>query len=330
MAGFIRQPVLLFSSCTQSSCMRNNLRQNFVVEAESEQSMRRHDIQLPFWTDSSSIQSNDVSQIALEDTSQSAMVLRQIFADEELLERFISFAKKRFAAENILFLRDYLNIQRKNEAYHQKFYDELLVKYLDEKAVYQVNLPSDLRNSVESRFSEYFVSVKEIIKQAVEIVFKDLKVNEIFPAFIKAEKKALTKAFNDYIKHASRQDLNALYADPNYERLIKFILSVQRYEREISGKNKTAQGRKVFSFYLQRGAMLEILDQFIEKAKLRLPKKAKWKSSSQTDFTFLLEIRKDVIHYLLSFEDIVKKARAWEAATAVTNGVDGSPKLTML
>lgn len=321
MSNF-RHPLLFFSFCLRSSCITKASRTN-VVESESEPSaIHRNSVELPFWTAGDNVQLCAASNIASADTTQSAIALRQTLEDPELLERFIIFARDRRAPENILFLRDYLNIQRNKEVSHTKQYDELILRYLDKDSRYEVNLPSDLAWQLQSRASGYFVNVTEIIRHAVDVVFNDLKLNPIFPAFIKAERDALTEAFNGYIPHASRADKDAFFADPIYERLIRFILAVQNYERETPGRNKKAQGRKVHATFVVRGSRLEIPGEFVGRVNLE--------GARVKDYSVFTDMRIAVIHYLLTFEEIVKKARVWEEATTVRRDYDGSPKLTMM
>lgn len=312
MNGFLKSSCLLFSSCLSNSCStseKSTQQNSFPVSMTEKTFMRKNEIMLPFWTSGSSSLLSAASEhavIAMFDSTQGAATLRQIFEDHELLERFIIYATKKHASENVRFLKDYLNIKKIKTANLEQYYHELVINYLDEDAKYQINLPSDLAAQLQSKSSCYEDLLK-IITRAADIAFIDLKLNDIFSSFVKEEQKTLTKSLNDYIFYSDHKTINTLLANPNYGPLIRFISMVQKFEQENPGRTKQQMGSKIFVSFVAHGSPFEISRKFTNKFYLILSKKY--------GYSALSDIRIEVIHYLLSLEDIVHKCRAWEATT---------------
>lgn len=323
MSSFFEHRFLYFFS----ACFRNNhhsprVRQGSFLDSETEATVPSQ-VGLPFWTDASSSQSGEDSVFidGLDYTSKSTITLIQVFKDPELLKRFIAYAQYRYAAESILFLQEYFHIPE-DEGERDDYCRVLLARYLDENAEHQVNLTSVLRRQSKSTsISLDGERLLKLIQEAAIEVFNDLKINPIFTSFLKDERNALIESFYDYLRCGSKNEVLALCNNPDYGQLIKFLVSVKTFEDAKTGREKKAQALKIRSSYLEQGARLEIQSEFIEIFDTKLFEK--------DHAAALVYVCTNIMHHLLTFEDIVKKARAQQTTQQVSRDLRLVPSMGM-
>ncbi len=302
---YFMHPSLFFSACFGGERHSPRVRQDSFLDSETDASVPSG-VGLPFWTDASPGQPGEDSVFidGLDYTSKSTIALMQVFKDPELLKRFTAYAEHRYAAEGVLFLQNYFHMPEAGEE-RDEHCRTLMSQYLDENADNQVNLASELvRKSKSKSISLDGERLLDLIQEAAIAVFNDLKINPLFTSFIKDERKALIASFYDYLRCGPKNEVLALSNNRDYDKLINFLVSVKKFEDAKTGDDKKALALKIRSSYLEQGACLEIPSQFIEKFDIDLFKK---------DQAVALEkVCTDIMHYLLTFEDIVKKARAWQ------------------
>lgn len=255
---------------------------------------------------------NSSTELGVLDFTQSATTIRQIFENEELFRKFHLYADSRRAAENILFLHDYLRLKSEGrdpeESYHY-----LAEKYLYKKAELQVNLPSELVNKMESPK----LCKEAFIVDVVNVVFNDLKKSEILRGFMKEQENILSSEslnfhlVNDYLRYENDEILQLLCKNPDYGVLIKFILMVQRFEGKGNGKEKKQFGSKIFVTFITPGATYQIPRKFIGEIYSNL--------FARKDYTALSDMRIEIIHDLIQSTDIIEKARVWKAQKGIAS-----------